>query len=120
PGPYNYTASDTTINWDYQEINENELKYVGGDTDQNPHYNQQQQKEVKGALTNKITHPDDIKKMMLLKSKDKTDLPLSYKTVIGQNTKKDNSYSIPVKKQGNLQAYAPAVNEKDQVTFGEV
>ena len=118
--PLNYKSSDTTINWEYQEINTNELNNAGGDTEQKLHYNQQEQKEVKGALTNKITDPDDIKKMMLLKSKEKTDLPLSYKTVIGQNTKKDNSYSIPVKKQGNLQAYAPAVNEKGQVTFGEV
>lgn len=116
----NYKSLDTTINWEYQKINLNELNNIGGDQAQELSYNQQKEKEIKGALTNKITSPDDIKKMMLLKSKEKTKLPLSYHTVIGENTKKDNSYAIPPKKYGYLQAHAPAVNEKGQVTFGEV
>lgn len=116
----NYDSEESNVNWEYQEINSNELNNQGGDVPQNMNYIQQEQKEVKGALTNKISNPDDVKKMMLLKSKKKTKLPLSYNTIIGSNTKKDNSYEIPVKKYGNLQAYAPAVNEKGQVTFGEV
>ncbi len=118
--PVNYKSLDTTINWEYQQINENELNNLGGDTNQKMNYIQEQKKEVKGALTNKIAKPDDIKKMMLLKAKDKTDLPLSYQTVIGKNTKKENSYAVPTEKYGSLKAYAPAVNEKGQVTFGEV
>lgn len=118
--PLNYQSSDTNVNWEYQQINTNELNNVGGDAEQEMKYNQQDEKEVKGALTNKISQPDDIKKMMLLKAKDKTNLPLSYKTMIGKGTKKDNSYTVPIKKQGDLQAYAPALNEKGQVTFGEV
>ncbi|MYL61695.1 hypothetical protein GLW20_29810, partial [Virgibacillus halodenitrificans] len=31
-----------------------------------------------------------------------------------------NSYNVPVKKLGKLESFAPAVNEKGQVTFGEV
>lgn len=118
--PLHYKSVDTTVNWEYQEINSNELNNIGGDTDQELRYNQEKQKEIKGALTNKITNPNDIKKMMLIKTKKKTDLPLSYQAVIGKDTKKDNSYTIPVKKQGNLQAYAPAISEKGEVTFGEV
>lgn len=118
--PLNYHSSETTINWEYQPINENELNNLGGDTDQKLNYVQQEQKEIKGALTNKIANPDDVKKMMLLTSKDKTKLPLSYETIIGKNTKKSNSYNVPVKKLGELETYAPAVNEKGQVTFGEV
>jgi len=118
--PLNYESSETNINWEYQSINSNELNNIGGDSEQKMQYNQQEKKEIKGALTNKIANPDDIKKMMLLKAKDKTELPLAYSTVIGKNTKKENSYSVPAKKYGELQAYAPAVNEKGQVTFGEV
>lgn len=58
--------------------------------------------------------------MMLLATKEKTKLPLSYQTIIGKNTKKENSYNIPAEKFGVLNAFAPAVNEKGQVTFGEV
>ncbi|MBP2078710.1 YfkD famly protein [Oceanobacillus polygoni] len=118
--PLNYQSDESNINWEYQPINMNELNNVGGETPQNMNYIQQEEKEIKGALTNKITNPDDVKKMMLLKSKEKTNLPLSYQTIIGKNTKKDNSYAIPAKKHGTLQAFAPAVNEKGQVTFGEV
>ncbi|SFB16550.1 YfkD-like protein [Lentibacillus halodurans] len=118
--PLNYQSDETNINWEYQTINTNELNNIGGDSEQKMQYNQQEKREVKGALTNKISNPDDVKKMMLLKAKDKIELPLAYTTVIGQNTKKENSYSVPAKKYGELQAYAPAVNERGQVTFGEV
>jgi hypothetical protein len=50
----------------------------------------------------------------------KTNLPLAFDTVIGIGTKKDRVYNVPVKKIGYLYAYAPAVNEKGKVTYGEV
>ncbi|SFE30278.1 YfkD-like protein [Lentibacillus persicus] len=118
--PLNYKSDETNINWEYQNINTNELNNIGGDNEQQMQYTQQNKKEVKGALTNKIANPDDVKKMMLLEAQDKIELPLAYSTVIGKNTKKDNTYSVPAKKYGELQAYAPAVNERGQVTFGEV
>lgn len=118
--PLNYQSEESNINWEYQEINVNEMNNVGGNEVQNMNYIQQQEKEVKGALTNKISNPSDVKKMMLLKSKEKTKLPLSYNTIFGQNTKLTNSYSVPTQKHGTLQAFAPAVNEKGKVTFGEV
>lgn len=116
----NYKSEETNINWEYQKINVNELNNIGGDSGKEMHYVQKKKKEVKGALTNKISKPADIKKMMLLKAKEKTELPLSYSTVVGKGTKKANSYDVPAKKFGYLQAYAPAVNERGQVTFGEV
>lgn len=118
--PLNYESEATTINWEYQPVNQNELDNIGGDTDQTLQYNQTEQKKITGALTNKISNSDDVKKMMLLNAQEETDLPLAYQAVIGQDTKKDNVYNVPVKKQGELQAYAPAVNEKGHVTFGEV
>lgn len=118
--PLNYKSDTTTVNWEYQKINLNEVNNLGGSNALAMNYNQQEQKEVKGALTNKIANPDDVKNMILLKSKERTKLPLSYQTVIGKNTKKENSYNVPAKKYGYLNAYAPAVNEKGQVIFGEV
>lgn len=116
----NYESAETAINWEFQKINTNEINNIGGEVPQKMNYIQQEQKEIKGALTNKINSPDHVKKMMLLAAKEKTNLPLAFTSIIGKNTKKDNSYDVPVKKYATLQAYAPAVNEKGQVTFGEV
>lgn len=115
-----YESEATMINWEYQLANQNELDNIGGDKNQTIYYNQAEQKDIKGALTNKISGSDDVKKIMLLHAQEKTKLPLAYETVLGKHTKKDNVYNVPIKKQGELQAYAPAVNEKGQVTFGEV
>lgn len=116
----NYKSEETTVNWEYQAINQNELNNLGGDEVQKMTYVQQEETEVKGALTNKITDPSDVKKMMLIDAIEKTKLPLAYKTMIGKNTKKENTYEVPTKKSAHLDAYSPAVNEKGQVTFGEV
>ncbi|WP_010097211.1 YfkD famly protein [Ornithinibacillus scapharcae] len=118
--PLHYESDDTNINWEYQKINVNELNNFGGKENQKLNYNQQAQKEIKGALTNKIANPDDVKQMMIMTAKQATKLPLSYTTTIGAGTKKENSYSVPSQKYGYLHAFAPAVNEKGKVTFGEV
>jgi len=118
--PINYQSAESNINWEYQHINKNEMNNVGGDNAQEMSYYQQEEKEINGALTSKISNPEQIKTMMLLKASENTKLPLSYQTVIGHNTKLTNSYNIPTEKHGILDAYAPAVNEKGQVTFGEV
>lgn len=116
----NYKSLASAVNWEYQEVNLNELNNISGEQILTMHYNQEAEKEVQGALTSKIKNPEDIKQMMLLQAKKKTELPLSFQTIIGKDTKKDNSYNIPVKKYGYLKAHAPAVNEKGEVTFGEV
>jgi hypothetical protein len=118
--PLNYTSTDTVINWEYQSINKNEINNLGGNANQQLSYTQQEQKEIKGALTNKISRPEEVRKMMLLHAESKVELPLSFNTVIGHNTKKDHSYQVPAEKYGILEAYAPAVSEKGEVTFGEV
>lgn len=118
--PLNYKSLETAVNWEYQTVNTNEINNIGGEEPTQMSYSQEDEKEVTGALTNKINNPDNIRKMMLLTAKDKTDLPLSYKTVIGKDTKKENTYDVPIKKSGELKAYMPAVNEKGQVVFGDV
>ncbi|WP_047984715.1 YfkD famly protein [Ornithinibacillus californiensis] len=118
--PLNYESDDTNINWEYQKINVNELNNIGGKDSQKLNYNQQAQKEIKGALTNKIANPDDVKQMIIMTAKQNTKLPLSYSTTIGAGTKKENSYGVPSQKYGYLHTFAPAVNEKGKVTFGEV
>ena len=118
--PLHYTSENTSVIWDYQPINKNEINNVGGEGIQEIRYIQQEEKETKGALTNKIEHPEIVKKMILQDAKKKTNLPLSFTSVVGVNTKLDNFYNVPTKKIGHLYAYVPAVNEKGKVTFGEV
>jgi len=118
--PLNYLSESTTMNWEYQELNINEMNNVGGSEALTMHYVQTEEKKIHGALTNKINQPDDVKNLLLLAAKQKTKLPLSYETVVGKNTKKDYTYNVPTKKQGYLKAHAPAVNEKGQMVFGEV
>src|SRR5699024_9016932 len=45
----NYQSSDTTVNWEYQQINSNELNNVDGDEEQIFHYNQQDEKKIEGT-----------------------------------------------------------------------
>lgn len=116
----NYNSTDTTVNWEYQKINTNEQNNLGGTNPQKMHYVQKEQREITGALVNKIASPDDVKKMILLHAIKETDLPLSYQTIIGNDTQKDNEYTVPVNKFGTLSAFVPAVTDKGQVTFGDV
>lgn len=118
--PLNYKSDATTINWQYKKINTNEMSNFEGDSEKKMHYTQVHQAEIKGALTNQIESASDVKTMMLLKAMQKTKLPLAETAVFGKGTKTENAYSIPVQKHGKLDAYAPAVNEKGEVTFGEV
>lgn len=118
--PLNYQSENTSVIWDYQEINENKIDNLSGDEVQEIRYIQQEQKEIKGALTNKIDNPNVIKKMILQTANDKTNLPLSFTTVFGKNTKLENFYNVPAKKAGYLKAYSPAINETGKVTYGEV
>lgn len=118
--PLHYESQKTAVNWEYQPINENELDNSYGEGSQEIHYIQEETKEVKGTLLNKVTSPDVVRKMLLEKARDKTNLPLSYSAVIGRNTQGDKAYHIPEEKHGNLQTYVPAVNEKGQMAFGDV
>jgi len=118
--PLYYESENTSVIWDYQEINKNNLNNQGGESVQELRYIQQEEREVKGALTNKAAHASMIKQMMLQSSQRKTSLPLAFSTVFGANTKLDHFYNVPKDKTGTLQAYAPAVNEKGKVVSGEV
>lgn len=118
--PLNYQSKETSPNWEYQQINTNYYDNRGGDAPYKFHYVQETQKVVRGGLTAKIPHANDVQKMMLLKAAEKTKFPLSFDTVVGAGTKKDQYYKIPSQKVGYLDAFAPAVNEKGTVTYGEV
>lgn len=118
--PLNYESTETAPNWEYQKINTNYYDNRGGKANYQIHYVQEAQKVVRGGLTAKIPEAEDVKKMMLVKAAEKTGLPLVFETVVGAGTKKDHVYNIPPKRLGYLLGYAPAVNEKGKVTYGEV
>ncbi|MFC3885377.1 YfkD family protein [Bacillus songklensis] len=118
--PLNYESSETNTNWEYQRINTNLFDNRGGKIPYQIRYRQEEQKQIKGGLTASVPNAEHVKQMMLLKAMDKTNLPLAFTTVIGAGTKKDQVYNVPPKKIGYLYGYAPAVNEKGKVTYGEV
>ncbi|MFD2445072.1 YfkD family protein [Bacillus sp. CGMCC 1.16607] len=118
--PLNYESTETSPNWEYQRINTNYFDNRAGKTPYQIHYVQEAQRIVRGALTAKVQNAEEVKKMMLLKAMEKTHLPLAFETIIGGGTKKNQIYNIPPKRLGYLYGYAPAVNEKGKVTYGEV
>lgn len=115
-----YQSKKTTVNWDYQHINTNEINNIGGNREELLQYVQQGDKEIAGVLTNKIAEPDDVRQMMLLTVKEKSDLPVTFRTKIGNNTKLANKYNVPVEKYGYLHTYVPGLHEQGEITFGEV
>ncbi|WP_179714264.1 YfkD famly protein [Bacillus oleivorans] len=118
--PLYYESTETSPNWEYQKINTNYYDNRGGRNIYQIHYVQEAQKVVRGGLTAKVSNADDVMKMMMLKAAEKTQLPLAFETIVGAGTKKDHIYNIPPKRLGYLYAYAPAINEKGKVTYGEV
>nr|WP_160723928.1 YfkD famly protein [Bacillus sp. USDA818B3_A] len=118
--PLNYESSETSPNWEYQKINTNYFDNRGGKVPYRIKYVQEAQKMIRGGLTSKIQNAEEVKKMMLLKAMEKTNLPLAFETIIGAGTKNDHIYNIPPNRLGYLYAYAPGVNEKGKVTYGEV
>lgn len=118
--PLYYESTETSPNWEYQKINTNFYDNRNGKANYQIHYVQETQKVVKGGLTAKIAHAEDVKEMMLQKAAEKTGLPLSFETIIGAGTKKNHVYNIPPKRLGYLYGFAPAINEKGKVTYGEV
>jgi hypothetical protein len=118
--PLNYESTETTVNWEYQQINRNFHDNRGVNTFHQMSYHQETQKIVQGGLTAPIRNAEDVKKMMMLKAAEKTHLPLSFQTVIGYGTRHGRVYNVAPKQLGYLHAYAPAVNEKGKITFGEV
>ncbi|WP_059282057.1 YfkD famly protein [Bacillus coahuilensis] len=116
----NYESSETSPNWQYQKINTNYVDNRGGKGNVTISYSQDAQKQVKGDLTAKVPYGDHVKDLMLLKAMKNTGLPLSFETIMGAGTKAAQVYNVPAKKLGYLYAYAPAINEKGKVTYGEV
>ena len=118
--PLNYESVETTPNWEYQKINTNYYDNRGGNAPYQIHYVQEIQKIVRGGLTAKVANSDQVKDMILIKAMQKSGLPLAFQTIIGGGTKKDQVYNVNPKMMGYLHGYAPAINEKGKITYGEV
>lgn len=118
--PLNYESVETAPNWEYQKINTNYYDNRGGKSPYQIHYVQEVQKIVRGGLTAKVANSDQVKDMMMMEAMQKSGLPLAFETVIGAGTKKDQVYNVPPKMLSYLHGYAPAVNEKGKITYGEV
>src|SRR5699024_11759065 len=109
-----------TIMWDNEDINKNKLNSDKEEETQQLNYQQKEEKKVHGMLTNKVDDASMIKKMILEKTKQKTNIPLAFTTTVGADTKLDHFYDVPERKTGVLQAFIPAVNETGNVIYGKV
>src|SRR5690625_2198177 len=104
--PLYYESENTSVIWDYQEINEQDLNNHVGESVQERRYIPQEEREGKGALTNKRTHACMIKQMILQSSQQTTSLPLSFSTLCGAKTKLEDFDNVPKDKSGVVQEYA--------------
>lgn len=118
--PLSYKSNGTEPNWQYQKINTNFYDNRQGTANYQINYVQEAQKSIKGGLTAKVPQVEDVQKMILLSAMEKTNLPLTFETVIGRGTKHHQVYNIGHGQLGYLYTYAPAIHEKGKVTYGEV
>ncbi|WNB94035.1 YfkD family protein [Bacillus sp. NEB1478] len=118
--PLSYQSTETTVNWEHQQINTNRLDNRGAKSVAKLSYNQTAYKKVSGGLTAAIPNSEAVQKMMLIAAAEKSRLPLAFSTAIGAGTKKSNTYHVSPKQVGYLYSYVPAVNERGRVTYGEV
>ncbi|MGL4521048.1 MAG: YfkD family protein [Bacilli bacterium] len=118
--PLSYKSEKSTMNWSYKKVNANFYDNRTGDETYRMRYVQHTQQHIRGGLTINVENTEQVKSMIMIAAMKNTNLPLSFSTIIGENTKKENIYHISPKQLGYLSAYVPAVNEKGKVTFGEV
>jgi hypothetical protein len=118
--PLSYQSTETTVNWEHQQINTNRLDNRGAKSVAKLYYNQTAHKKVSGGLTASIPNSEAVQKMMLITAAEKSKLPLAFQTAVGAGTKKSNVYHVSPKQVGYLYSYVPAVNERGRVTYGEV
>lgn len=118
--PLSYQSTETTVNWEHQQINTNRLDNRGAQSIAKLYYNQTAHKKVSGGLTASIPNSEAVQKMMLITAAEKSKLPLAFQTAVGAGTKKPNVYHVSPKQVGYLHSYVPAVNERGRVTYGEV
>ncbi|WYP27629.1 YfkD family protein [Alkalihalobacillus sp. FSL W8-0930] len=118
--PLAYESAGTEVNWQYQKVNTNYLDNRGANAPAQLTYAQDQQKKITGGLTATIPNAEAVRKMMMIHAGEKTGLPLSFETIIGQGTRKNQTYNVSTQQVGYLHSYAPAIHEKGNVTYGEV
>ena len=74
-----YESIDTSVNWEYKQVNRNVYDNRGGDRLYPLRYKQETQKTVEGDLTADMKDAADVKKMMLLKALEKYNYPFRLK-----------------------------------------
>lgn len=118
--PLSYQSESSEIHWDFQTVNTNEVNNVNGEKNEEIYYYQTEEKHVDGALTAQVEKTDQIKQMILQKAREQHDFPLTFRAVIGEETKLSKTYSVPPSTIGVLKANIPMVKDSGQVTLGEV
>ncbi|MFB4160515.1 YfkD family protein [Geomicrobium sp. JSM 1781026] len=120
PWALTYESDETTMNWEYDLINTNELDNRGGDTVGKLSYTQTENKLVEGELSSPVPQQEDVQNMMRIKATEKTSLPLSFHANIGNQTTAGPMYQVQPDQKGVVTSYVPAVHDQGTVTYGEV
>ncbi|KAB8129365.1 hypothetical protein F9U64_15255 [Gracilibacillus oryzae] len=118
--PLRYDSKESNVNWEFQLINNNEANNYNGEKNIGINYEQLEEKHIKGGLTSKVNHPDQIMTMIINSAEKRHSIPLTFHAVFGKGTRLSQTYDVPVNKVGSLKAFASALQEKGQITFGEV
>ncbi|MFT8319066.1 MAG: YfkD family protein [Sporolactobacillus sp.] len=118
--PLNYSSQDTSVNWEYKKVNDNAMDARGIKTIQKVGYLQKSQIKILGGLTSKVPRSGEVRQLIMAKTIQKTQWPISFSTIIGTGTKIDRPFSVQPKQIGHLSGYVPAVYEKGRITYGEV
>ncbi|SEO65272.1 YfkD-like protein [Amphibacillus marinus] len=111
--PLHYESKETGINWSYQKVNEN---YVSPERIK---YFQTDEVKVNGGIQSKIPGSEQIQQMVLQNVMERLSIPVSFEASFGADTEKVLALNNNAGRE-TLEAYAGAVKEVGQVTYGEV
>ncbi|WP_018923386.1 YfkD family protein [Salsuginibacillus kocurii] len=118
--PVAYESNQRSVNWEYEQINQNPLDNRGGQAAKELTYKQQETKTVNGGLTTAHENKHVVEYMMRKQAKKDTKLPLVSEASIGEGTAKNHPYAVGAKQLGNLTGYMPALHESGELIHGDV
>lgn len=118
--PLAYISKESSVNWEYREVNDNAVDTRGNENGTKISYAQKSHAKVTGGLTARVPKQREVTQMIMAEAMKKTHLPIAFSTIVGGGTKVDRIYQVEPKKVAHLYGYVPAVNEKGKVVYGEV
>lgn len=111
--PLFYQSTESSVNWNYQKINNN---YVAKEV---INYFQNEDQLISGGLHSQVSNSEQVQNMILEDTRKRIVWPIDYQATFGAQTKKQISMTNSSGSE-QLEAYGGAVKETGTVTYGEV